>query len=133
MIKVPTLINEISIWMRKHFLKINPSKTEIILFYPPSEKHSTKIQGLFIGDNCIRFSNSVRLLSIQLDSSLTFDHHINNLVSECFYHLRNIGKIKRYLTDQEAQKLVHAFISSKIVYCNSLFNGLNPNLDGLLA
>ncbi len=126
-IKVPHLINEISKWMKNHFLKINPSKTEVILFSPPSEKRTFKVQGMFVNDKCIRFSNSVRLLGVQLDSSMTLDDHINNLVSECFYHLRNIGKIRRYLTDQQTQKLVHAFISSKIDFSNSLFYGLKAS------
>ena len=124
MVSVPDLIDEISNWMRSHFLKINPAKTEIILFTPPSEKHAARINGIFVGDSCIRFSSSVKLLGIQLDSCLNLDGHINNVVSECFYHLRNISKIKRYLTDQQTQKVVHAFVSSKIDYSNSLFYGL---------
>ena len=31
---------------------------------------------------------------------------------------------KRYLTDQRTQKLVHAFVSSKIDYCNAILFGL---------
>ena len=40
------------------------------------------------------------------------------------YHLRNILKIRKYLTQDFAQILIHAFISSKLDYCNSLLYGI---------
>ena len=123
--KIPQLINEVSAWMKLHFLKVNPDKTEIMLFYPQSCKNEPKICGVFVEDNCIRFqNNSVKLLGINLDTHMNFENHINQLVSECYYHLKNIGKIRRYLTVQDAEKLIHALISSKFDYCNALFNGI---------
>ena len=94
--------------MHDHFLKINPSKTEVILFCPPSERDTPKIHGVFIGDDCVRFSKSVKLLGVNLDMQMNFDGHVNKLVSECYYHLRNLAKIKRYLTNDDTQNLVLA-------------------------
>ena len=126
-VKVPNLIKNISTWMDKHFLKLNPSKTELILFSPPHAKHDPKLRGTFIDDSCIRFSSNVKLLGVSLDSYMTFDNHINKVVSECFYHLRNIAKIKRYLTVSESEKLVHAFVSSKLDYCNAILFGIKAS------
>ena len=52
--------------------------------------------------------------------------HINNIVKGVFYHLRNIAKIRKYInaTTDEVQVLVHAFINSKLDFCNSLLHGL---------
>ena len=119
-VKVPNLIEQVGKWMTSYFLKINQTKTEIILFCPPSMQSVPTIQGIFINDGCIRFSTSVTLLGVILDSSLTFDSHVSKLVSECWYHLKNIAKIRRYLTTEEAKKVIHAFISSKIDYCNAM-------------
>ena len=121
---VPKLIHQISAWMNEHFLKINPNKTELILFCPPTVKNTPLIQGTFIGNKCVRFSKTVKLLGVHLDSSLNLDHHVDNLVSECFYHLKNISKIRRYMTNNDAEKLIHAFVSSKIDYCNALLYGI---------
>ena len=123
-VKLPDLIERITQWMSTYFLKVNPSKTEIILFSPSSMKSIPKILGIFVEDDCIRFSESVRLLGVQFDCNLDFDDHVSKLVSECWYHLRNIQKIRRYLTVEELKKLVHAVISSKIDYCNAILYGV---------
>ena len=46
-----------------------------------------------------------------------------------FYHLINISKIKRYLTRADTEKLVHAFISSKLDYSNSVLNGISLSVS----
>ena len=46
--------------------------------------------------------------------------------------IRNIGKIRNYLDQPIAEKLVHAFVTSKIDFCNSLLYGLSKKqLDKL--
>ena len=42
---------------------------------------------VFLSNSCLRFSKSVRLLGVNLDPYLNLESHVNNLVSECFYHL----------------------------------------------
>ncbi len=51
------------------------------------------------------------------------DHVKKNL---CF--LGNIAKIRRYLSEETSEILVHAFISSKLDNCNSLLHGLPKHL-----
>ena len=126
-VRIPKLVSEISDWMSEHFLKINADKTEIILFRPPSTKSVPTIQGMFIGDTCIRFSETVKLLGVTLDTHLTFDSHVNKVVSESFYHLKNVSKIKRYLTLAETEKVIHAIVTSKFDYCNVLLNGIKSS------
>ena len=123
-VKIPDLIKQVTMWMQGYFLKLNPTKTEIILFTPPSEKSSDVIQGVNINGNCVRFSKNVELLGVNFDSYLTLDTHVNQIVSQSFYHLKNISKIRRYLSDSDAQRLVHAFVSSKLDYCNAILLGI---------
>ena len=52
-VKLPDLIERITQWMSTYFLKVNPSKTEIILFSPSSMKSIPKILGIFVEDDCI--------------------------------------------------------------------------------
>ena len=47
-----------------------------------------------------------------------------NTCKTAFYHLRNIAKIRNCLSQDNSETLVHAFISSKLDFCNALLYGL---------
>ncbi|CAB4028470.1 Hypothetical predicted protein, partial [Paramuricea clavata] len=46
--------------------------------------------------------------------------HVNNVSKSAFFALRNVGKIRRYINQNDCEKLVHAFITSKLDSCNSI-------------
>ena len=50
--------------------------------------------------------------------------HINKTCSSAFYHLYNIRRIRKYLSRESTECLVHAFVTSNLDYCNSLLYGL---------
>ena len=75
--KLPDLMEQISNWMNSHFLKINPDKTEIIVFLPKHLRNSKTIKGCFLEGNCIRFSNIVKNLGFKLDRFLDMDHQVD--------------------------------------------------------
>ena len=50
--------------------------------------------------------------------------HVNKLCSAAYFHLYNFKRIRKYLTQQTCEQLVHAFVTSRIDYCNSLLYGL---------
>ena len=47
--------------------------------------------------------------------------HINSITKKSFYHLTRIRQIKKYISKNLAESLIHSFISSSLDYCNSLF------------
>src|SRR6218665_1754028 len=59
-----------------------------------------------------------------LDSELTFSHHINLIARKCYYQLRQLRVVSRFLTHQSRLTLVHAFVTSRIDCCCSLLAGL---------
>ena len=50
--------------------------------------------------------------------------HITKTCSSAFYYLYDIRHIRKYLSRESTEKLVHAFISSRLDYCNSLLCGI---------
>ena len=107
-------------WMNLQFLKINPDKTEIILFHPESLQHQIIIGGTFIGGDCIRFSKEVKNVGVWLDNQLNLNKHVNKVVSQCYMQLKNIGRIRNILSTQHTEMLVHAVVSGTMDYCNGL-------------
>ena len=68
-------------------------------------------------------SSTVRNLGVTFDQEMSFDSHIKLISRTAFFHLRNIMKIRNILSLQDAEKLVHAFVTSRLDYCNSLLSG----------
>ena len=50
--------------------------------------------------------------------------HINKACNAAFYHLHNLRRIRKYLSRDSLITLVHAFITSRLDYCNCLWFGL---------
>ena len=48
---------------------------------------------------------------------------ISNITRIAFLHLRNTATLRNALSLQDAEKLVHAFITSRLDYCNALLSG----------
>ena len=54
---------------------------------------------------------------------MIFDVHISDICRSSFYQLRNLSKIRKYLTRESSEIAMHSFIASKLDYCNSLLYG----------
>jgi hypothetical protein len=62
--------------------------------------------------------------NIRFDCKHDDSYHKIKVCKACFFHLHNIRRIKKYLSRDNLLILVHAFITSRLDYCNSLFYGL---------
>ena len=105
-------------------MKINADKTELLLLRPSSLNKQVIIKGIIMGEQCIRCSEEVKNVGVHIDSNLTLEKHINNIVSHCYKILKDIGRIKKCLKKDHLERLVHAVISTRMDYCNSLFVNL---------
>jgi len=63
---------------------------------------------------------SVKCLGVLIDTNLTFAPHIRRVVASCFWQIRQLWKIRRSLSVENAKTLVHALEASRIDYCNSI-------------
>ena len=68
---------------------------------------------------CLRQIN-VFLLAQTFDCYLTINAHVSNIARTCYFELRRLASIRRFLTSTATATLVSAFVLSMIVYCKSL-------------
>ncbi len=64
----------------------------------------------------------VKNLGVILETDLSFSSHVKAVTKSAYYHLKNIAIIRCFVSSQE--KHVHAFITSRVDYCNGLLTGL---------
>ena len=83
-----------------------------------------QLNNISIGQCEITPTSSVRNLGVWFESTLSMDSHYNKTYSLAFYYLYNIRKIRKYLSRVTTEKPIHAFVSSRIDYRNSLLFGL---------
>jgi hypothetical protein len=108
--------------------QINCDKTEAVWICTSLNAANNPLPSVEIGNSLIHPSQEVRNLGFYFDSRMNMRRHINNVCSSSFFQLRQLRAIRRTLPSDVVKTLLHAFISSRLDYCNSLFYGL-PKRD----
>ena len=115
-------LSSVQSWMAANKLKLNPDKTEFIVFGNKTQRE--KLASFFPVDilgNQLSPSDSVRNLGVNFDSDLTMSKHISDVIRSSFFHIKDLRRIRRHLTKSVATTLANALVSSRLDYCNSLF------------
>ncbi|KAK3522819.1 hypothetical protein QTP86_002712 [Hemibagrus guttatus] len=116
---------DISSWMTAHQLKLNPSKTELLIV--PGDPSPAKDLAIALNNSMISPSATARNLGVTMDNQLSFSSHVTNVTRSCRFLLYNIRSIRPFLSTQATQVLVQSLVISRLDYCNSLLAGLPLN------
>lgn len=130
--KIANATADIKRWMTQNLLKLNDTKTEVLVIVPPAHKDNYGQDSVPIADAMIQPSESAKGLGFWFDRHLSLDIEIQNRCRVMLFHLRNIRSIRPYITQSACEKLVHALISSRLDYANALLAGLPKKKLNLL-
>ncbi|XP_072251173.1 uncharacterized protein [Leuresthes tenuis] len=123
LVRLQACLKDIKTWMTQNCLLLNSDKTEVVLFGPERFREKLSSYIVTLDGISLASSSTVRNLGVIFDQNLSFDAHIKLVSRTAFFHLRNIAKIRNILSQGDAEKLVHAFVTSRLDYCNSLLLG----------
>ena len=122
-----SLISDIRVWYSRNMLKLNDSKTEMLVIRSKF-RHNFHFRDISIGESIISPPPTIRNLGVIMDPTYTMNSHVSHLVQVAFLKLRELSYFRRYLTDESTKTAVHAYITSRLDYCNSLLFGLPQEL-----
>ena len=86
-------------------------KTETLIIAPECKIPLIKQH---IGDLGSSVQPSFRSLSVVFDSAMSLGHHSKQLVTNSFFQLRNISKLRKVVSKGEMEMIILAFI---VFYC----------------
>ena len=120
-------LQHISSWMTANLLTLNSSKTEFLLI--GLQQQLTKIH------NCsFNTTDSARNLGFIFDSHLTFSDQISSLSKSCYYHIRELRCIRRYLDFKTAstiaKSIVHSISLITATLCTTTFQNHKQSSSG---
>ncbi len=121
--KLQMCLQDVKTWMTCNFLMLNSDKTEVIVLGPKHLRDALSKDIVSLDGIALASSTTVRNLGVIFDQDMSFNSHIKQISRTAFFHLRNIAKIRNILSKNDAEKLVHAFVTSRLDYCNSLLSG----------
>ena len=111
-------------------------KTEFIMNVSPQQEGKFTIPGIRVGDSLIPPTNRAGNLGVVFDKHLNMRVQVNIICRSAYVHLRNIGRVCSVMSQEATQKLIQAFITSRVDCCNALLYGVSQcitdKLQGIL-
>ena len=120
---------EIKSWMVKNFMKLNESKTELLIMGKPLvlQKFNLEVKIQFGAAEItptVLNGDNWKSLGVKLDEALNMERQINSVKQACSWTMTNLRTISRYLDERVKLMLVKQLIISKVDYCNALYMNL---------
>ena len=104
-------------------LKLNPDKTEYILFGSQQQLKKASQEPLNTQGDPIAVSKVVRYLGGFLDQHLNFKKHIKEKTKKAMANIINIHAIQKYLTVQSCTTLIPMLCITHLDYANAMLYG----------
>ena len=113
-------LSDIDKWMSINRLKLNKVKTKLFYLFSKYNPQQS-LPPLHFGTDVIKPSSNARNIGDIFNTTImSMLPHANNVCKSAFYHRRTITCIRKYLSMQTTDILIHAFLTSKLDHWNSL-------------
>ncbi len=100
-------------------------KPEVLLIASKQLPKRINCPSILIGERGVEPKNVLRIVGVLMDRHVSMEEHITSACKSAQFHLFNINRIRKHLTREATEQLIHAFITSNLDYCcNALLSGL---------
>ena len=114
-------LDSVQLWMWGNKLKLNPDKMEFLLIGHEQQRSLPCSQFIFWVCDRTTSAKAVLNLGVIFDTNFSFRSHVSAVCRagrSCHYHIRDLRRIRHYLSFDSAKLLAHTLVSSRLDYCN---------------
>ena len=119
---------DVEAWLKASRLRLNPGKTQIMWPGSAQQLAKVRIDEVPVLSSRVRIVDEARNLGVVVDSQLSMSAQVAAVCRGGYYQLRQLRPLKRCMTPEAINTLTHAFISSRLDYCNVLYCGIAERL-----
>ena len=80
---------------------------------------------IHIGEAEIHPSSTVKNVGVHFDVAMTMSDHVTTIYKTVNFHLWNLSRIRKYITQEACSNAIRALILSKLDYVNALLSYLS--------
>ena len=124
--KVEDCISGIGDWLLVNKLALNAPKTDMANFV--STRRTGSVSTVVVGGQDIPKSDCVRDLGVWLDTNMTMKKQVSAICRAASASLYNIGRVRKFLDQASAERLVCALVTSRLDCNNGILYGLPDNV-----
>ena len=114
--------------MSSNRLKLNSEKKQFIWSGSARQLQKVTVDSITLAGNTLSVHSSINNLGVLIDGRLSMRDHVERMCRSSYYQLRQLRVIRNFLSTKTCAALVHAFVTSRLDYCNSLLAGINKEL-----
>ena len=126
--KMENCITEIRKFLIENKLCNNSEKTELLLIGDRSKLAQLHIDSISIDNTVIKATDNVKNLGVFFDKHMSMEKQVNSMCKKAYYNIKNISKIRKSLSLDDAKTVVNALVTPHLDYGNSLLTGINKKL-----
>jgi hypothetical protein len=126
--KMERCLDEIRLWMYANGLKINESKTEVLVASRKAHEKKMAEVRVRIGNAVIVPKTVVKNLGALIDSGMTMKSQVADTTRRASFRLRCIARIRPYLSNDACARAIHTSVMSRLDFHNALLLGAPTTL-----
>jgi len=119
-------IDNLQHWFWLNGLLLNPSKSSVAYFHNRRRVHDTALPtSITVAGSDVDTADSLHILGVTLDSTLSLDQQVTSTVRASNYHLQALRHVRQSINHDVVNTMACTIIGSCLDYCNSIFHGMS--------
>ena len=111
---ISNCIADIRSWMQSNLLKLNETKTEVILLGTKQQLSKVGNIEISVRNVNIKPCSKVRNLGVIFDCNMTMEEHVNKVCKTSYFYIHLLGKLQKFL-DKDTAASCFCHIKSRLL------------------